>query len=82
VGGCTRPVRCAASWSTSIPPPAGSERGRLAGAFREPCAKTWADRGPLVDLYQSSHMLVQRLVPFDLALASHFVLFVGAWWAV
>jgi hypothetical protein len=26
----------------------GSERGRLAGAFGEPCAKTWADRGPLV----------------------------------
>ena len=34
-----------------------------------------------LDLYQSRRMLVQRLVPLDLALASHFVLFVGAWWA-
>jgi hypothetical protein len=34
-----------------------------------------------LDLYQSRHMLVQRLVPLDLALASHFALVVGAWWA-
>jgi hypothetical protein len=34
-----------------------------------------------LDLYQSSHMLVQRPGPLDLAVARHFALVVGAWWA-